>query len=224
MKKICEMCGEENTGELKKLCYQCYGRNYRSKNKDKPTGKTCVECGGEIIERAIKDMCQSCYMKILRSKNNKTLDYMIKRKYRGMVLRTKKYNFSNIITREKFYEFARNSPELKILHEAWIESGYKLKLAPSVDRIDNNLGYVSGNIQFITQSENSKKGHVENPPRPRSIKCKLVKGDEVFYFESQQEASRFLGLNKATVCQNIKRGYTTHSGWKAYLVDEDEEK
>jgi hypothetical protein len=236
MSKICEICGEEFTGRYsKKLCDRCYKRNYYLENKekiklnymkrkDKPTGNFCIECGEEIIGGAKKDMCLPCYHKSWYEKNSKNLDYIIKKKYHDMVQRTKQHNFPNIITREKFYEFANNSPELKKLYEAWVESGYERSLTPSVDRIDNSKGYISGNIQFLTQSENTKKGHVENPPR--SIKCKLVKGDEVLYFESQQEASRFLGLSKAMVCLNIKRGCrTTKSGWKAYkLTDEDEEK
>lgn len=39
----------------------------------------------------------------------------------------------------------------------WVESGYKRKLAPSVDRIDNSKGYTPDNMQWITQSQNSSK-------------------------------------------------------------------
>ena len=42
-------------------------------------------------------------------------------------------------------------------YEKWKKSGYQRKFAPSIDRINNNLGYVLGNLQWLTQSENSKK-------------------------------------------------------------------
>jgi hypothetical protein len=193
-------------------------------NKDKPTGKTCVECGEEIIGVVQKNMCRLCYKKSWNEKNSKTLDYIIKQKYHDMVARIKKYKYGEICPREEFYEIANNSPELKKLHKAWFESGYEHRLTPSVDRIDNNHGYTIDNIQFITQSENAKKAHIENPPRSRSIKCKLVKGDEVFYFESMRAASKFLGLNKGAISQNIKKGGTTLSGWKAYLVQDKNKK
>lgn len=49
-----------------------------------------------------------------------------------------------------FHEFMR-------LYKRWKESGHQRKLAPSIDRIDNKIGYVIGNLQWLTQSENSSK-------------------------------------------------------------------
>ena len=48
-------------------------------------------------------------------------------------------------------------PTFYSLYHNWVESGYQRKLAPSIDRIDNDEGYVIGNLQWITQSANVKK-------------------------------------------------------------------
>jgi len=40
------------------------------------------------------------------------------------------------------------------LYPAWVASGYALSLSPSVDRIDNDLGYHIDNMRIVTQSEN----------------------------------------------------------------------
>jgi hypothetical protein len=43
------------------------------------------------------------------------------------------------------------------LFKAWEESGYRITLCPTIDRIDNNGHYSFDNIQLITQLENSRK-------------------------------------------------------------------
>lgn len=41
----------------------------------------------------------------------------------------------------------------------WVASGYKQKLAPSVDRLDPNKGYSLGNIRLVTWAENNSKAY-----------------------------------------------------------------
>lgn len=68
------------------------------------------------------------------------------------------YLGKEILSREDFYEFSKNDKSFNELFDAWVASDYDRKLTPSVDRIDSNKGYVLGNIQWITHSENSRKG------------------------------------------------------------------
>ena len=46
----------------------------------------------------------------------------------------------------------------KVLWESWVASGYKLRLAPSIDRINSDLGYVFDNCRWLTHSQNSALG------------------------------------------------------------------
>lgn len=58
----------------------------------------------------------------------------------------------------EFEEWIKNNWSSYLsLHQAWLKSGFKRSLAPSIDRIDNKLDYQLDNIQFLTLSENLRK-------------------------------------------------------------------
>ncbi len=68
------------------------------------------------------------------------------------------YNGLNLLGREVFYVWAQEQPHFHILFEEWEKSGYLRKLAPSVDRINSKLGYQLDNMEWVTMSENSRRG------------------------------------------------------------------
>ena len=68
--------------------------------------------------------------------------------YKGMVL----------IDKETFYLWAINSNEFHGLFKIYEDSGHSRKLAPSVDRIDSSIGYEIDNMEWVTMSENSRRG------------------------------------------------------------------
>jgi hypothetical protein len=69
------------------------------------------------------------------------------------------YEGKTLLDRESFYEWANNSLVFHSLFEKWENSGYDRKLAPSVDRINSLIGYELGNIEWVTHSENSRRGN-----------------------------------------------------------------
>jgi len=81
------------------------------------------------------------------------------RRVRGYV-KSHLYKGLDILSREDFYKFSNKSIHFDTLYNAWVISNYDRKLSPSIDRIDTSLGYINGNIQWITHSENSKKGAI----------------------------------------------------------------
>lgn len=118
-------------------------------------------------------MSRAVYQREYRLKNNnactkkyeKTPKGYLVRKYRNMLSRItgvqkKKYHLYKglaILPKEKFYEWALNSDDFKILFINYKDSEYDRKLAPTVDRIDPTKGYELDNMQWITHSENSRR-------------------------------------------------------------------
>jgi hypothetical protein len=107
-----------------------------------------------------------------RNKNNctnkyeKTIKGFLMRKYRNMLSRVSGvqsqkahlYKGKSIVTREQFYIWATSSFAFIELWNKYVDSCYDRKLCPTVDRIDSKLGYDLENMQWITHSENSRKG------------------------------------------------------------------
>lgn len=57
-------------------------------------------------------------------------------------------------TSKELYVYAMNNKQFLDLFRNWILSGYSKKLAPSLDRIDNDLPYLWNNIQWVTSYYN----------------------------------------------------------------------
>lgn len=76
------------------------------------------------------------------------------------------YRGKELLSREAFYEWAMASHEFHRLFREWEESGYVQKLTPSVDRVDSQRGYTPDNMQWVTHSENSRRG-ATSPHRRR---------------------------------------------------------
>jgi hypothetical protein len=96
----------------------------------------------------------------------KTLPGYLMRTYRNMKSRVtgiqkKKshlYLGLEILPKEEFYEWANCSPMFLCLYHQYVASGFDLKKAPSVDRIDSSKGYTLDNMQWVSHSVNSSRG------------------------------------------------------------------
>lgn len=80
------------------------------------------------------------------------------------------YKGKSLLSKEDFYQWAKDNKAFIELFKAYVDSGFDRKLAPSVDRIDSSVGYEIGNIEFVTHSENSRRGGKSKgaPPSDRS--------------------------------------------------------
>jgi hypothetical protein len=56
---------------------------------------------------------------------------------------------------EEFLEWSLKDPAFHRLFEQWQNNRLNAKLWPSIDRLDNSLGYTLGNMRWVTHSENS---------------------------------------------------------------------
>ncbi len=99
-------------------------------------------------------------------KYEKTPNGFLMRMYRNMKSRVngiqiQKYHLykgKELLEKEDFYTWAKSNETFWKLYEEYKNSGYDRKLAPSVDRVDSSKGYVIENMEFVTHSENSRRG------------------------------------------------------------------
>lgn len=136
--------------------------------------------------RAMGSTCQSCVAADRKRKwesresdsrsYEKTKKGFLMRKYRNMKSRIlgiqkKKFHLyegKSLIEKELFYRWAESSPQFHALFEEWEKSGYDRKLSPSVDRIDSEKGYIMGNLEWITHSENSRRGALSDKRKKKT--------------------------------------------------------
>jgi hypothetical protein len=105
---------------------------------------------------------------ICTKKYEKTKKGFLVRLYRNMLSRVSGVQFTkfylyegkSILDKNTFYEWALNDDNFNNLFSKYEQSGYERKLAPSVDRINSNFGYELNNMEFVTMSENSRRGAI----------------------------------------------------------------
>ena len=68
------------------------------------------------------------------------------------------YEGKSLLTRETFYQWALGSSEFYQLFGEYKRNGYDRKLCPSVDRKESDKGYEIPNMEWVTMSENSRRG------------------------------------------------------------------
>lgn len=68
------------------------------------------------------------------------------------------YEGLEFVDKKTFYEWALAHPRFNTLFAMYIQSGYRRKYAPSIDRIDTTKGYTLDNMQWLFNFENAAKG------------------------------------------------------------------
>ena len=98
----------------------------------------------------------------------KTPNGFLMRMYRNMQsrvqgiqkLKAHLYKGKGLLGREDFYKWAKDSDRFWELFGAYCEQDCAQKLAPTVDRINPLLGYSITNMEWVTHSENSRRGAI----------------------------------------------------------------
>jgi len=153
MQKLCKRCLiVKPVSEFKK----------HPETKDKLLGQCKCCCNEMQREYRIRNN------NLMTKEYEKTYKGFLVRLYRNMKSRIsgvqkRKYHLyigKSILPKNDFYEWALNNKTFIELFDKYKLSGYNRKFAPSVDRLNSNIGYELNNMEFVTHSENSRRGSI----------------------------------------------------------------
>lgn len=122
---------------------------------------------------------------------------------------------------EELREWMRSQPQLETLFKNYKESGGDYELAPSIDRLNDEVGYNLSNIQLGTYRENKER---EYEKKSKAI-FQISLDDEVIKeWSSMRGAARELEISYSMiqrVCcdKEVNKCYKTAGGYKFSLVD-----
>lgn len=173
MNKKCTKCGETKSIDL------------YAKNKSKPNREAqCKEC-------------KSKYDASIRTDFSRVVQKTYSNQKRSSARRGHEMGYSL----KELYQWCRESKEFNHHLQEWIKRGGKARCGskPSIDRIDNNLGYSLRNIRACSWSENNKLGR-EHRMSP------VINLDDLTEFESATAASKHLNISRTGIINAIKRG------------------
>jgi hypothetical protein len=144
--------------------------------------------------------------------NERSYSGKINRLYIGMRNRTsengdKWITGTKLIDKNEFIRFAKTSKEFNSLFKLWVASGYLKGKTPTIDRINNNKGYVKGNLQFMDQRSNAGKrdrsNYTLNPksqytgvtkrPKTGRWECRIYLNNQAIHagsFKTELEAAK----------------------------------
>ena len=147
---------------------------------------------GRLTNNAVQGQLQT---------GNKYLDSLLRVKYNGIVKRCngdrKGYGGLEYLPVNDWVEYCLdNKKQLNKMFNRYLDSGKDLRLAVSIDRIDNNKGYFVDNMQFITNGLNSFKRNI-NP-------VKVTYNNKTKYFMTAKEASRHYGVRQNTFSDMLR--------------------
>jgi len=157
------------------------------------------------------------YYKDLDFKNKKLLN-KLKVKYRGLTKRCRGVNYDGnycegleYLRLDEWVEFCnQNKDKLQKIWNNYIENNKDRRLTVSIDRINENEGYIPYNMRFVTNGYNVWRRNI----RPVKVKFK----DEWHYFMSAEEGSRFFDVRRQSIGDLLRGDYRKIS--KNYTVKE----
>lgn len=106
--------------------------------------------------------CKNCCSDYMRQYHRNDPYQYMRTTYNCMSWRCRnlnRYKGLDILSRNEWVIWcSENMYKFMKLYRQWQEKGYKQSYSPSIDRINNNLGYLPDNMQWLTLGQNASKG------------------------------------------------------------------
>lgn len=156
MEKICKKC--LITKPLSEFYVYSVGHGGRF-------GK-CKECVKEGVRANYKDKIEQ-YHTYDKQRQHLDIKRIIDHRYSQMKKRTttvcdRQYGAYGkpILSKEEYIAwFNQNRKDFNALYKEWADANFIKRLSPSIDRIDNSIGYIASNMQWLSFSDNAAKGN-----------------------------------------------------------------
>lgn len=120
----------------------------------------CLDCKAaqqRSYRKLNQDRCTKEYEKTISGYLMRTYRNMLSRVSGVQKAKAHLYSGLDILTKQEFLSWSLTTNFEDLLSE-YKGSGYDMKLAPSIDRKNSDLGYTLENIRWVTHSENSRLG------------------------------------------------------------------
>ena len=199
---------------MSKICTRCKEpRELNEFHKDKR------------LRDGLKLECRDCA--VIRNRDrNRTKVGLLKVLY-GTQRRNSKHRGHPLpsYTSDELVDAIMDMPLYHTLHNAWVASGYKKALVPSIDRIEDDKPYTEDNIQLMTWQENKDKGHKDRREGNSTVCIPITQltldGTIIKKFKSTHIAARSLRLNQTGITSVLKGRVKTCGGYKFEYTKED---
>lgn len=164
--RVCKQRGcDRPGGRVSGLCKKHYNAQY---NKAKYKAKEpCRALGCSNPMSPSTGLCHPCKREYEKERRRSTPSIYLALTHHNMVTRVKgrgdkrsRYLYKGlpIVSKDEFIEWALSDPAFKRQYAAWAAAGYERRLAPSIERIDSDKGYIHPNMEWISTSENCRRG------------------------------------------------------------------
>ncbi len=126
-------------------------------------------------------------------------------------------------TREELSEWMMSSTDFHVMYDNWCRLDYQSDYRPSVDRLDNSIGYTMANIRLVSFRDNYMQYHTDKVKGIETENCKAIvkltkDGKIVGEYFSVAEALRQHGKkpNNARISAVLTgaRKYYLHHRWE----------
>lgn len=156
--------------EKQKECFKCRKTKYLSefyKHPQMPDGRVnkCKDCNKvENKENWWKRREEK--LDYDKNRHRYSIPRIFNHRYAGIKTRCKGIGRTYTVTGMKYLSKSEwkswcyepdNMKKFMNYYNKWMEAGFSNKTAPSIDRIDSSKGYIVGNLQWLSQSENCSK-------------------------------------------------------------------
>lgn len=152
----------------------------------------------------LSNYCKDC-TKAKSKKYSRSIPGVVSKLYASQLQRTKINKLPAVAyTKKELCKWLLSQPHFYYIYSAWVSSGYLRDYAPSVDRLEDYLGYSLTNIQLVVFKENRLKASFDikegrNNKLSKKVVQKSIDGVLLNTFHSLREAERCTDIRNSTI-------------------------